>query len=361
MARRRRKDRAARKRGASLAWDVAPLMLLAGAGVALLHEASAEPGYRRERGRGRRATSLREIPRRGWRDILLRTKDEFLEDHVPMMAAGVTFYTLLSLFPGLAAFVALYGLFADVNEVGRHLRMLAFVLPPATLDFFGEQMTRLAAADKGGQSLALVIAVVAAVWSANGAVKALMTGLNIAYEERERRGWLKRTLVSLAFTLGLLALLTASIALVAVRPAIEAVVGPDAALVFGWASGPALLVGMILGLTLLYQFGPSREPVRWKWISWGSAGVVIFWLIGSTLFSAYVSNFANFNLAYGSLGAVIAFMMWIYLSVVVVLAGAELNAEIEHQTTVDTTTGAPRPMGRRRATMADTVGAAQGR
>ena len=178
------------RRPASLAWDVAPLMVLAGAGVALLQPPGRAPGRNNgrakgrllDRGRGRRARSPTEIPKRGWKDILLRTRKEFSEDQVPMVAAGVTFYTLLALFPGIAAFVGLYGLFADVNEAQRQLQLLSVILPPASLQFIGDQMIRVAAADKGGQSLAFVFGLILSIWSANGAVKSLIVGLNIAYE-----------------------------------------------------------------------------------------------------------------------------------------------------------------------------------
>jgi membrane protein len=222
-------------------------------------------------------------------------------------------------------------------------------------------MIRVAAADKGGQSLAFIVSLALSIWSANGAVKAMMTGLTIAYDETETRGFVKKTLVSLAFTLGLLVFGIAAISLLAAKPAIGAFVGTQAATLFGWISWPVLLVGLVFGLALLYRFGPSRDPVQWKWITWGSAGVTIFWIVVSGLFAFYVNHFGSFNKTYGSLGAVIGFMMWMYLSALVVLAGGELNSEIEHQTTVDTTVGRPRPMGVRRATMADTVGARQGR
>ena len=172
---------------------------------------------------------------------------------------------------------------------------------------------------------------------------------------------MRRTLVSLGFTLGLLAFAIAAIGLLAAPPLIQDFAGPGPATVFGWVSWPLLLVALATGLALLYHFGPSRAPVRWKWITWGSAGVTLFWVIASALFSLYVGTFAHYDRTYGALGAAIGFMMWIYLSMVVVLLGAELNSEIEHQTTADTTTGRAQPMGFRKAAMADTVGAAQGR
>lgn len=369
----RRRRKTPEGRGApSLVWDVTPLVVLAGLGVALAQDPAAkrdsaaardrrQPGGRAgaEARRGRRAASPTQIPRRGWKDILLRTKKEISEDQVPLVAAGVTFYTLLALFPGLAAFVSLYGLFADPAEAMRHLRTLSFVLPPAALDMVGDQLVRLAAGNKGGQSLAFVLGLLASIWSANGAIKALIAGLNIAYEEEERRGFMRKTLISLSFTLGFLVFVISTVALLAAQPAIELFAGRAAATLFGWISWPAITVGLMVGLSLLYRFGPSRDPVQWRWISWGSAGVVAFWLVASALFSIYLQNFAHYDKTYGSLGAAIGVMMWIYLSTILVLAGAELNSEIEHQTTVDTTVGAPRPMGLRRARMADTVGAAQ--
>jgi membrane protein len=278
---------------------------------------------------------------------------------VPLIAAGVSFYTLLAIFPGLAAFVALYGLFADVAEAQHHLQVLSRVLPADTLTFLGDQMIRLAAAQKGGLSVTFIVGLLTSIWGANGAVNALMTGLNIAYEEHERRSWIRRTLTSLAFTLGLLVYGLAAIVVLGAGPALEAYVGHHAAFMLNLISWPILLVGMGVGLALLYRFGPSREPARFEWISWGSGAALLLWIGVSALFSLYVGNFAHYDKTYGSLGAVVGFMMWDWLTNVVILAGAELNSEIEAQTAVDTTVGKPRPMGVRGARSADTLGAAQ--
>jgi membrane protein len=277
-----------------------------------------------------------------------------------MIAAGVSFYTLLAIFPGLAAFVALYGLFADVGEAQKHMQVLAHFLPAGTLNFLGDQMIRLAAAQKGGLSATFVLGLLTSIWSANGAVKALMTGLNIAYEQHEARGWIRRTLISLAFTLGLLVFGIAAIAVLGAGPAVETYVGQHAAFMLNLISWPFLLVGMGLGLALLYRWGPAREPAKFQWVSWGSAVALIFWIAVSAAFSLYVGNFAHYDKTYGSLGAVVGFMMWNWLTNVVILAGAELNAEIEAQTAVDTTVGEPKPMGARGAAVADTLGPAQG-
>ena len=322
---------------------------------------TTDPAEMTDPTRGRQADSPVEIPARGWNDILLRTRKEFSEDQIPLVAAGVTFYTLLALFPGLGAFVALYGLFADVAQAREHLQVLAFMLPADTLAFIGEQMVRIATAKEGGLSFAFVFGLLASIWSANGAVKALITGLNIAYEEKEERKWLRSTLTSLAFTIGLLVFVMASIALVAAAPAIDTFGGSQAGVVFRVVSWPLLVVALGLGLALLYRFGPSRKLVKWSWISWGSGVALLLWVLASVAFSIYVGNFANYDKTYGPLGALIGFMTWMWLSSMVILLGAELNAEIEHQTAKDTTTGAPRPLGERGATMADTVGERQGR
>jgi membrane protein len=366
-----------------IGWEVASALLVAGA--ALIEEGRRKGSRRRPaarsrrepsagRGqwphkpvrtnaddRGRQARSPAEIPRAGWKDILVRTWKEFGEDQVPMVAAGVTFYSILALFPGLAALIALYGLIADPADIPRHLQALSTILPGGALTVLGEQMGRLVAAKSGGMSLTAAVGLLASLWSANGAVKSLMVGLNIAYEEHETRGFVKKTLVSLAFTLGMAAFGVAAVGVLGAGPVIERHAGRPAVWLFDAISWPALLVVMSVGLALFYRHGPSRDPVRFRWISWGSAGAVIVWLLMSVAYSLYVANFGHFNRTYGSLGAAVGFMMWIWLSAMVVLAGAELNAEVEHQTTVDTTRGPANPMGVRGAKMADTVGAAQGR
>lgn len=341
--------------------DVAPLVVLAGAGVSLLGSLAPKEARARwhERGRGRRARSPQEIPAKGWKDILLRTKTEFQEDQIPMIAAGVTFYTLLSFFPALGAFVALYGLFADVAQAQRHLQILAFMLPPDALKLIGEQMVRLAAGNDGGLSLAFAANLLLSIWSANGAMKAMMTGLNIAYDESEKRNFVRKTATSLAFTLGFLAFVLAACAVLAIGPALETFAGREAAFTFKLIAWPSLLFGMGVALATLYRYGPSRDRAQWRWISWGSVVAIVAWVVACAGFSIYVGSFANYDKTYGPLGAVIAFMVWSWISTVVILFGAELNAEIEHQTAVDTTAGAPQPLGFRGAKMADTIGAAQ--
>lgn len=314
----------------------------------------------REAGRGRHADTPAEIPLRGWRDILIRSTKEFRDDQASLVAAGVTFYALLALFPGLGALVALYGLFADTGQAREHLQALSGILPPDALVLIGDQMVRIAAAREGGLSLAFFAGLALSIWSANGATKAVIVALNIAYEEKETRPFFRRTGLSLAFTLGGLAFAILAIAILALPAAVDAYVGAGAAWIvrgFGWL---VLAVALMAGIALLYRYGPSRDNVKWRWISWGSLAVILGWAAVSAAFSIYVGNFAHYDRTYGSLGAVIGLMMWTYLSCQIVLFGAELNSEIEHQTLKDTTVGPDRPMGERGAVMADTVGTAQG-
>ena len=261
----------------------------------------------------------------------------------------------------MAAFVSLYGLFFDVNKAMQELSSLAGVLPRDTLNFIAGEIQRLAQARSGGLSLAFVVGLLISVWSANGAVKAVFYGLNVAYEEHEHRSFIKLNLMSLAFTLGALAFVILTFAAVVAVPVILGYVGlGGAGAVLAWLRWPALLVVTVVGLSVLYRFGPSRQRPKWRWITPGSLLAAVLWLIASFAFSIYVSSFGHFNKTYGSLGAVIGFMTWIWYSTTIVLFGAELNAEIEHQTAVDTTSGEPVAMGARGAHVADTLGPIRG-
>lgn len=363
---------------AALVLDWATLVVLGGATLALMvttrlspsktqtldpatpSSRSAPPALaRQEKGRGREATAPTQIPPRGWLDILKRTWLEFQDDHVPLVAAGITFYALLAFFPGLGAFVALYGLFADVSDARHNLDSLAVVLPPDIVKFIGDEMLRIAAARHAGLSAAFVGGLLLAIWSANGAAKACFLGLNIAYEEQETRKFVRLTATSLAFTVGGLAFVILTLAAVISAPAAAALAGPQVELVVGLVRWPLLAAALALGVTLLYRYGPSRDPAKWRWVSWGAIIATLLWIAASAGFSVYIGRFAHYDRTYGSLGAVIGFMMWTYLSSVILLAGAELNAELEHQTARDTTQGAETPMGTRGAKMADTLGAAQ--
>jgi len=309
-------------------------------------------------GRGRSARDPFHIPWRGWQDILWRTVREFGADNIPQVAGGVAFFGLLSIFPAMGAFVSLYGLFSNVQMAERQLDLLSGVLPDAALQMVGQQMLRLASARHSGLGVAFVISLLASLWSANAGIKALFSGLNIAFEETEKRSFLKLNLVSLSFTVGALAFLSAAFAAVVAVPIALAYLGytPGGFAVMSVLRWPLLVLVAIGGITLLYRYGPSRERERWTWVSWGSVFAAVLWLAVSLLFSVYVAHFGSYDRTYGSLGAAVGFMSWLWISSIAILFGAELNSELEHQTAQDTTTGRAAPMGQRGAHMADTLG-----
>lgn len=318
----------------------------------------AEP----EEQRGRQAHAPSQIPARGWRDILWRTWEELNNDRILLVAAGVAFYVLLALIPALAAFISLYGLFLDPADVNRHVGALAGILPDAGLELVRDQVARLASQGSGALSLTFAIGLAVSLWSATAGMKAIIDALNIAYEETEKRSFIRLTGEALLMTLGAMVFLVVAMAGLAVLPLALANVGLGAwsARLIDLGRWPVLAVLVVVALAVVYRYGPSRSRPLWRWITWGSVVAALGWLAFSMLFSWYVANLADLNATYGSLGAVIALMTWIWLSTTIVLTGAELNAEIEHQTAVDTTEGTPKPMGSRRAVMADTVGEARG-
>jgi membrane protein len=308
-------------------------------------------------GRGRLARAPSQIPPRGWHDILWRTFQEFGKDNIPSVGGGVTFFALLALFPGLAAFVALYGLFADFNDAVKQIEAMALIAPRDAVVFIGAQMIRISQERSSTLSLAFVVTLALSLWSANSGMKAFIQGLNIAYGEKEKRGLVKLNLESLAFTVGgVLLLLVAVVGVVGLPVVLPPLKDAGPALsVLRW---PVLVLLMVLVLSVVYRYGPSREHARWQWVTWGGVAAALLWVAASLAFSWYMSNLAHYDRTYGSFGAAAGAMTWLWMSVVIVLFGAELNAEIEHQTAVDSTTGAPRPLGHRGARMADTIGRA---
>jgi membrane protein len=314
-----------------------------------------------QRGRGRSATTPSEVPARGWKDILLRIWKNIGKDRVIVVAAGVTFYAVLALFPAIAAFVALYGLFADPATITSHLDNIAGLVPGGAIDVIRDQITRVASQGSTTLGLTFIVGLLASLWSANAGMKSLFDALNLVYNEPEKRNFIWLNIISLTFTVLAVVFALVAIATMVVVPIVLDFLGLGGAteMVIKIARWPALFVVVSLALAFLYRYGPSREKPRWRWITWGSAFAAIAWLVVSILFSWYAENFGSYNKTYGSLGAIIAFMFWIWLSTIVILIGGEFNAETEHQTVRDTTTGRPKPMGARGATMADTVGARQ--
>jgi membrane protein len=308
---------------------------------------------------GRHAGRPGEIPPRGWRAVLRRVANEAISDEVGMAAASCGFYALLALFPAISVAISLYGLVADPLTVAGQLEGLRGVLPASTFDLIAARVHDLAATGPTKLSWGLALGLSVALWSAMNGTKAIISALNVAYEERERRGFLRLNLVALLFTLG---------GILGVALALAVIVAVPAALAFAWP-GPlaaaavrtcsfGLLLGFVmLGLALLYRFAPSRAGARWRWITPGSLLAAGLWLAASLAFSFYVGNFGAYDAAYGALGGVVVALLWFYLSAYAVILGAELNAELELQTRRDTTTAPVRPMGERDAFVADHLAA----
>lgn len=328
------------------------LSMLGGAGHAR-HQSRKEAAQR-----GRLAEHPIEMTWLGWRDIALRTWNEAMEDRLFAVAAGVAFFALLALAPGLSVLISLYGLIADPVTIAGQLGWMMALMPSAVAEIVIGQATRIAARPTSALSFTLLFNITLAAISANAAIKAMFDALNVIYDEEEKRGYLRFNLLALSMTIGATILLTLLLLLAAVTPWITRHLpfGPEiesAILILRW---PVFFVIAILGIAILYWIGPSRHPARFIWVIPGAVLASTLWAIVSSAFSWYVATLSDYAATYGSLAAVIVFMTWLWLSVSVILFGAELNAELEHQTARDTTIGPEKPMGLRGATMADQVG-----
>ena len=310
--------------------------------------------------RGRFADTPAQIPALGWKDILKRCYRRLDDDRILAIAAGVTFYALLAIFPAIAALVSIYGLFADPGMISKHLDDVANMVPGGAIEVVRGQLENLTSKGNSALGLAFVLGLAVSLWSANSGVKAMMDALNVAYMEKEKRGFFRLNAVSFAFTLcGIVAVLV-GLGVIVVLPLALQYLGLDReqwiAEAIKW---PVMLVAVTFALSVLYRYAPSRRAAKWRWVTWGSAVATVAWIALSVLFSWYAANFGSYNKTYGSLGAVIGFMTWIWLSATVILIGAELDAEIERQTERDTTVGHDKPIGQRGATVADCKGPAQ--
>ena len=317
---------------------------------------------RREPGRGREAETPQQIPAKGMKDVFWRLYAAITEDRVMLIAAGVTYYLLLALFPAMAALVSIYGFVASPVDIAERIVFLSTVMPADALNIFLDQLKSLASQDSSTLSIGLVAGLGIALWSANNGMKALFEAMNVAYQETEQRSFVRLNAISLLFTFGTMILVIILIVAMGVIPAMLAFLRLDA-----WAETiisvmrwPLMVLFVAGGIAILYRFGPSREPAKVRWLTWGTVFATVFWLAASIGVSFYLSNFADYNATYGTLGAMIGFMVWTWVSVIIVIIGAEINAELEHQTARDTTTGPPEPIGARGAFMADTVGEASG-
>jgi membrane protein len=340
------------------------IALLAAAGMALgygaqLVGAALQKGTE-ARQRGRLATTPLQMTWLGWKDVLMRTWTEAMDDRLISVASSVAFFALLALVPALSVLISVYGLFTDAAQVYDQIGMIAAYLPDGGRQIIEEQAKRLTSQPPATLSLTLIISLAIAGWSANAAIKGVFDSLNVIYGETEKRSFIWLNIVSLLTTFGAIALVVLAFVVIAIIPAILKAT-PFAPLlewlvaVLRW---PAFFLLAVMSISVLYWIGPSRRAARWPWVLPGAVVAALLWAAVSGGFSWYVSTLGDYNATYGSLSAVIVFMTWLWLSAAVILIGAEMNAELEHQTARDTTTGMPKPLGMRGAVVADHVGPA---
>lgn len=315
--------------------------------------------------KGANASAPSRISASGWKEILLRVKTEISRDHISVVAAGVAFYALLSIFPAIAALISIAGLILDPAQIAAQLETVMAMLPESAAGILQEQVTKVAGDDGSGTGIVAFVGIAIALYGAMKGVMTLMEGLNIAYDEEEERGTIKLYLTALAITLCMILGLIAGLALVIILPSLVALghLPPALETAVNLLKWPLMAVLAMLGLAAIYRFAPSRADPKWRWVSVGAVVATVLWILGTVAFSIYVTNFGSYTETYGALGGVIILLTWMWLSAFVILGGAELNAEIEQQTARDTTTGAPEPMGRRNAVKADTPpgGSSKGR
>ena len=319
-------------------------------------------GTQYDRHRGRSATRPSEIPAKGWKDILVRVYHRLTEDRILLIAAGVTFYLILAIFPGTTALVSVYGLFGNPNIMVSHLDIIAGVAPSGAIEVLRDQLTRLSQQNGTALGISFLVSIAISLWTATSGVKAIFDGLNVAYGEEEKRSFIKLSAIALTFTIETIILILLLLAAVVALPiALNYIALP------GWsgialkiARWPILFIIMASALAVFYRYGPSRVEPKWRWISWGSVSATLLWLAASILFSWYVASFGSYNKTYGSLGAIIGFMTWIWLSIIVISARCPAqrrnrasDRSSEHQRAVQAAWGAGGKNGRRDRGSAD--------
>lgn len=293
--------------------------------------------------------------------MLLRVKQQISEDNVSLTASGVAYGWLLAIFPLFGSLIAIYGLIADPIDVQHQVEGLFGLLSPEVVNTLHDQLTKLTLKSGTALGFGALFGILFSLWSANSGTKAMIMALNIVYAEREKRSFFRLNLVSLTLTIGMVLSVIIALLLMIALPVAFGIIGMEestktALNALRW---PALAIAFMFGLAVLFRYAPSREKPKWRWVSWGSVLATVLWVIASGAFAIYVANFGNYDQTYGSLGAVIILMLWFYITAFIILLGAELNAELEHQTAKDSTTHAPVPMGQRGAHMADTIGKAR--
>ena len=305
---------------------------------------------------GGKAERPTEIPARGWLQVAKRGWKEAKADQVPLLAAGVAFYAFLAIFPALIALVSIYGLFADPTTIANQLQALTATLPEQARQVITDQVTQLASR-RAALSIGLIISVVIALWSASGGISNLLSAVNVAYDEEEKRGFIKKRLMSLGLTIAGIVFMVIMLGIVAVLPQLlKAVFGTG---VLRWVFqilGWLILVALVMvALAIIYRLGPDRDAPKMKWVTVGALVATLIWLVASIGFSIYSSTFGNYAKTYGVFAGIVVLLFWLWLSAYAILLGAEINAETEQQTLADTTRGQEEPLGERGAVKADSV------
>lgn len=326
-------------------------------GNRLLPDRGREPADEPGDDLGREADQPSDIPAGGWKDIAKRTFHQVREDRLQIVAAALGFYAMLAIFPALIAVVSIYGLVADPSTVQEQVGELADALPPESAVLIESQLTSIVENSSRALGWAAVLSILGALWAVSSGVQQLIKAVNIAYDEDETRGFFKLRGLALLFTLGLIVFAVISLALiVAVPPLLEQLdLGAGAEWAISIGRFVLLAAIFMVALAVLYRYAPDREAPQWKWSSWGAVIATVLWLIASILFTVFVTQFGSYQETYGALAGVIMLLLWFFITGFVVLIGAEINSEMEHQTRKDTTTGSTEPMGQRGAVKADTL------
>lgn len=307
---------------------------------------------------GREAPSPLALPRHAWREVLGRVWTKTSDDNISLMAAGVAFYAFLAFVPLLGALVMIYGLIADPSTIADHMRAIIRLVPKDAAKLILDQIVSLVTASTGKKGLGLLVALLVSIYGATRASGAIIMALNVVYEQHERRSLVRTTLISFvmiiaAIAVALVGLLAASVLALLGKWADR--LGEVATVAIGAATWTIAAGLAMAAIGAAYRYAPDRHDARWRWISAGSALATLLWLLATLVFGAYAATIGNYNATYGSLGAVVVLLMWLWVSAYAILLGATVNAETERQVARDTTTGPPKPLGERGAAVADQV------
>ena len=307
--------------------------------------------------RGHNAEKPKQIPKKGWKDVASRVKDQLTKDHVFLLSAGIAFYFFLAIFPAIAAALSIYGLIMEPAQVEQQMGQVANILPEQAHQMISNILERQSEKPESTLGWSLVLSILISLWSANKGTKAVFEGVNITYNEIDERGFFKLTAVTLLFTIGGIIIGFIAITMVVAFPALIDKIGLPSTLetIIQLLRWPILALIVMFALAAVYKVAPYRKSPEFKWISWGAIIATVFWLAGSLLFNLYVKNFSSFDETYGSFAAIIILMLWFFLTAFIILLGAEINSEMEHQTSRDTTTGEDKPTGKRGGYHADHV------